>query len=134
MFRLDPPKKPPVITGFTSGNIISHDTQLRCKVSGGKPVVSKVIFTCERLPRPYTCEPTNGSDRTESALVVNHAPPSDTNNSVLCTCRAVWEPREDMYTQTSQMLLQICKYWFYAHDHNICVSQIRFSSRYCFHF
>ncbi|XP_025102009.1 uncharacterized protein LOC112568757 isoform X1 [Pomacea canaliculata] len=97
-----PPKEPPVITGYKQGDVISHDSQLRCSVAGGKPQVSKVILTCESLVMKYS----NIVNGTVSASFIVDKANKVMNNSILCTCRAVWEPEEDLYTLTSQILLQ----------------------------
>lgn len=64
--------------------------------------MSKVILTCESLVMKYS----NIVNGTVSASFIVDKANKVMNNSILCTCRAVWEPEEDLYTLTSQILLQ----------------------------
>ncbi|XP_025100266.1 uncharacterized protein LOC112567712 isoform X2 [Pomacea canaliculata] len=97
-----PPKDPPSITGYTPGTVISHGAQLQCSVTGGKPMVSKVIFTCEKLQLvsadSQTIQPENAS--VSSILTIDSK-----NNRVECKCQAVWDPEESLYTLTSQIVV-----------------------------
>ncbi|XP_025100277.1 uncharacterized protein LOC112567715 isoform X3 [Pomacea canaliculata] len=98
-----PPTDPPVITGYTPGDVISRGSQLMCNISGGKPMISKVIFTCESLTVQYTNNIQSEVGSVSSSLIIDDI--NGKNNSVLCTCRGVWEPQEDLYTLTNQILI-----------------------------
>nr|KAG5688321.1 hypothetical protein BaRGS_009953 [Batillaria attramentaria] len=59
----DPPESAPMIEGYESGKVVAAGQRLRmtCTVSGGKPLVTSVNFSCPGHP---DVEPDDVADRT----------------------------------------------------------------------
>lgn len=70
-------------------------------------MVSKVIFTCERL---QLVSADSQTIQHENASVSSVLTIDSKNNRVECKCRAVWDPEESLYTLTSQIVVLTRKY------------------------
>ncbi|KAK7485547.1 hypothetical protein BaRGS_00023235, partial [Batillaria attramentaria] len=79
----------PVIMGYTTGQAVYADDSLSltCQVSGGKPLVTSVTFTCQSR------HPDNPNDVTVSGSVSSSLDVSVTqyDDGITCSCTARWK-------------------------------------------
>ncbi|KAK7471695.1 hypothetical protein BaRGS_00035668 [Batillaria attramentaria] len=93
-----PPSNAPSIQGFTPGEDLRSGDNVTCVVTGGKPTVSRVDFSCsspEHLDNP--------DDRTDA--IVSSSLTIDTSHAIgvdtECTCYALWDPEPGLYAAPS---------------------------------
>lgn len=97
----DPPPKPPQILDYKPGQVLANGDLLQCNVSGGKPLVKKVNFSCSSDPPLEDQQDTIEGSSMLSNVTIKA---KDTEGySMVCVCSAIWEPREDFYTKTSNI-------------------------------
>ncbi|KAK7471699.1 hypothetical protein BaRGS_00035672, partial [Batillaria attramentaria] len=91
VYRLNlsyPPPSPPTL----SGSIVQAGDIINCTVTGGKPPVSSVQFSCSNNTWPDQPDTTEGSTVTSSLVLVNAS-----EGEVRCQCSAKWEPQPELY-------------------------------------
>lgn len=96
----DPPLEHPKILGYNPGQVLRKGDKLHCRVSGGKPLVKKVNFSCSS-DSLQNKEDTTDSWSVQSSVIINTN--RTTNHSLVCVCSAVWEPSEDLYRKISSI-------------------------------
>ncbi|KAK7468148.1 hypothetical protein BaRGS_00036612, partial [Batillaria attramentaria] len=99
-----PPETAPMIEGYESGKVVAAGQRLRmtCTVSGGKPLVTSVDFSCPGHP---DVEPDDVTKRAViSTLTIGALAAED--DGILCECSAVWKD-SDAYTLTSNRILAV---------------------------
>ncbi|PVD27701.1 hypothetical protein C0Q70_12872 [Pomacea canaliculata] len=96
-----PPPKPPKIVGYKAGQVLKNGDNLHCLVSGGKPLVKEVNFSCSSDPPHEDQQDTTKGSLVESSLTIGAVDSS--NYSMQCVCGATWEADEDLYSQTSSI-------------------------------
>lgn len=95
----DPPSQDPVIAGYTPGQTLTSGDRLNCSVAGGNPLVSQVIFSC---PNILPDQP----DTSQSAAVFSSLTiPSTAMTDAVCTCRAEWSPKPQLYTRNTSIVI-----------------------------
>lgn len=95
----DPPLEHPKILGYNPGQVLRNGDKLHCRVSGGKPLVKKVKFSCSDSHQHQ--EDTTDDESVQSSVTINTN--RTTNHSLVCVCSAVWEPSEDFYRKNSSI-------------------------------
>nr|KAG5693551.1 hypothetical protein BaRGS_011676 [Batillaria attramentaria] len=102
-----PPPAPPEIRSSNKAQFLSSGDTLTCIVSGGKPLVSSVHFSCSNPDHPDGPDDRNGcpdhpdgpDDRNGSS--VSSSLTIDTSRATgadtPCVCSAVWEPEPLLY-------------------------------------
>ncbi|XP_025101632.1 mucin-5AC-like isoform X2 [Pomacea canaliculata] len=106
---LYPPSSSPVISGYTEGQPMNTGGTLSCAVTGGSPLVSSVIFQCVDSTNPGRVVFSDQADTVVQPTVYSQLTVSDTTvYAVTCSCRAVWTPKEALYslTKSAQVILQ----------------------------
>ncbi|XP_025103038.1 uncharacterized protein LOC112569462 isoform X2 [Pomacea canaliculata] len=96
-----PPVKPPEILGYRVGEMLSNGDNLHCRVSGGKPLVKKVNFSCFSDPPHEDQQDTFHGSFVQSSVTIGAVDAG--NYSMVCVCGALWDPSEELYTQTSNI-------------------------------
>ncbi|KAK7479034.1 hypothetical protein BaRGS_00029704 [Batillaria attramentaria] len=97
-----PPTERPVITGYTEGQLLKTGDKLTCTVTGGKPLVSKVIFSCTN-PSHDDQEDNKDTTSVSSTLTIGSARPTNISWETTCTCSAEWTTQPDLYTLTASV-------------------------------
>lgn len=98
-----PPTEPPVIHGYTAGQILKAGDNMSCTVPGGKPLVSAVIFYCID-PKIEDLEDHVGVLSVTSPLVMNTT--LATSQNMTCLCKANWSPIFAMYQLSDSIAAQ----------------------------
>lgn len=96
----DPPLKPPEIFGYNPGQVFTHG-ELYCNVSGGKPLVKKVNFSCSSDISLEDQQDTIEGSSLLSYLTIKAK--ESKGYSMVCVCGAHWEPNKDLYIKTSSI-------------------------------
>ncbi|KAK7485542.1 hypothetical protein BaRGS_00023230, partial [Batillaria attramentaria] len=103
-----PPLSPPVIKGYTTGQAVYADDSLSltCEVSGGKPLVTSVTFTCQSR------HPDNPNDVTVSGSVSSSLDVSVTqyDDGITCSCTARWKVASYYRDSADTTLTVYCEY------------------------
>lgn len=98
----DPPTSPPVIQGYSNGDILYSGNSLvmTCAVQGGKPLVSSVVFSCPG----HNDRSGDIFDLTQVQSVLTFDPLRVSDDGIYCVCTAVWM-NTDWYTQSATRTL-----------------------------
>ncbi|PVD27675.1 hypothetical protein C0Q70_12842 [Pomacea canaliculata] len=98
-----PPTSPPIIKGNENGSIliVGENKTLTCTVSGGKPLVSSVIFVCGNK----TAKPVFGDDESVSSSVTFDVQVHHHNTS--CVCSAIWQRKPELYPDKAYITLYV---------------------------
>ncbi|XP_025102771.1 uncharacterized protein LOC112569250 isoform X1 [Pomacea canaliculata] len=99
-----PPELPPVIEGIQNDESVRSGDRLilTCKVSGGRPLVSSVNFTCGH----HEDEEDSVSGSFVSS-VVTLDPVTAKDDGIRCRCSAKWLPEITQYSQTEEVVLNV---------------------------
>ncbi|KAK7471693.1 hypothetical protein BaRGS_00035666 [Batillaria attramentaria] len=99
-----PPSAPPVIERQSSGQYLRSGDNLTCTVTGGKPLVSKISFSCTSPENPDGSDDISDVSVTSSLTIdTSLASGADTN----CTCSGLWEPEAELYFATTDATFQL---------------------------
>lgn len=100
----DPPSTPPAITGYGAGYTVVTGDNLTCSVNGGRPLVSRVIFSCFSASDVINDQPdvTLSTSVTSSVII-----PTQNTNVLTCACRADWSPRLEAYPWNTTVNIQV---------------------------
>ena len=95
----DPPPDPPVISGYGGQPLYSGDfLRITCDVTGGRPTVEAVKFTCEGQGQ----EQPGQRERISKQL-------SPSDHGKVCSCSARWK-KSEWYTKANSVTLHVyCK-------------------------
>ncbi|XP_025101115.1 mucin-5AC-like [Pomacea canaliculata] len=107
---LYPPTTAPVIANYTQGQPMVYGDTLSCTVYGGKPIVSRVTFSCFNFADlNHTNDVISDQNDTVGASSVSSplSIPRAVTFNITCTCRAVWMPRPELYTQSASVTIPI---------------------------
>lgn len=99
----DPPPGPPMIEGLKDNQLlfVGDNLTLTCTVSGGKPLVSFVNFTCgQRTGTLMYTDTSVSSILTYPSLAV-------TDKDTKCHCAASWQPEKQLYQKEATTELVI---------------------------
>ncbi|KAK7482980.1 hypothetical protein BaRGS_00025757 [Batillaria attramentaria] len=99
-----PPPSAPVIEGYQDGQVLKTGGKVKmaCSVSGGKPLVMSVDFSCPG-------HPDNDLDLVSETVVrsvLEINPVTETDDGALCVCSAKWKTSQ-RYTLTASRILTV---------------------------
>ncbi|KAK7479038.1 hypothetical protein BaRGS_00029708, partial [Batillaria attramentaria] len=98
-----PPPVPPKLSGYTRGKPLQPGDSPKCTVTGGKPLVSSVNFSCSE--DAYPDQPDIVQDNSVISPLVN-ASEKSTTRKLRCRCAAHWELDPELYTLTAEDILE----------------------------
>ena len=100
----DPPQRAPVIEGYVKDEVLQegHILTMTCSVTGGKPLVTSVIFACSG--HSDTVPDVRSSDRVQSYLSLSPLKVGD--NGDRCVCTAEWK-KTDWYRLSATVILHV---------------------------
>ncbi|KAK7479037.1 hypothetical protein BaRGS_00029707 [Batillaria attramentaria] len=100
----DPPPVPPKLSGYNKGKPLQPGDSPKCTVTGGKPLVSSVNFSCSEDVCPD--QPDIVQDNSVISPLVN-ASERNTTNKLRCRCTAHWDVEPTLYALTAEDTLEV---------------------------
>lgn len=110
-FLLDPPTSYPIITGYNTSQVLSVGSTvvISCSATGGKPPISSVNLFCGKYQSHSDVIMHESENMTQITVTCNVTMNNvtSTDNGIICTCRAIWDPDPDLPTLKTSITLRV---------------------------